>query len=91
MKITRQGISDIVIPILEAEAKKVIKFFDEKIRIKATRKLYNGKIDKRGKTIDIVLTIGPPNYAERRMIRNALKTDKRFLKDRSLVIFPMKG
>jgi hypothetical protein len=88
MKITRQDISDVVIPILEIGAKKAIKFFDEKTRIKATRKLYNGKIDKRHKSIDIVLTVGPPNWAERRMIRNALKTEKRFLQDRSLVVFP---
>ena len=88
MKITRQGISDVVIPILEIGAKKVIKLFDEKTRIKGTRKLYGGKVDKRHKSVDIVLTVGPPNWAERKMIQNALKTDKGFLKNRSLVIFP---
>jgi hypothetical protein len=90
MKITRQGVSDVIEAIIEAEATKAIEFYDEKTRIKATRRLYNGKIDKRSKSIDIVLTIGPPNYLERIMIKNALKRDKNFLKNKSLVIFPKK-
>jgi len=59
--------------ILEAGAIQAIKYFSPKLRVKATRKLFNGKIDKRYKEIEILFTIGPPNFKERKFIRRVIK------------------
>ena len=45
--------------------------------LKATRKTYGGKIGN-GRTVDIVLTIGKPNYPERQFIKACLKAGEKF-------------
>jgi len=92
MTIDRKTFGELAEAILEVGMVKAVKFFSETLRVKATRRLVNGKkIDKRFKDVEILFTVGPPNFYEKRMIRNALKKDKRFLKNRSLVCFPYKG
>lgn len=46
--------------------------------IKATRKLYAGKVDKHSRTIDLVVTIGKPNYEDREFIKDCQKVDEPF-------------
>ena len=55
---------------------KVTKIVDEKHTITMTRRLFNGKIDKREKRVDIVLTVGEPNSQERKIIAAAKKTGR---------------
>lgn len=59
-------------------AKKVTKILSEKLTVKMTRRLYGGKIDGRERRIDIVLTIGVPNFAERQFIKKAKKAREPF-------------
>ncbi len=58
--------------ILVGGAYKATKYLDEKLTIKATRKRYGGKIYK-GRAVDIVFTVGKPNYEEREFIRRVKK------------------
>ncbi len=58
--------------ILEGGAYKVTKFLSPKLTVKATRKRYKGKILK-GHAVDIVFTVGPPNYEEREALKRAKK------------------
>ena len=51
---------------------KATKYLDEKLTVKATRKLYKGKILK-GHAIEIVFTVGKPNYEEREIIKKRKK------------------
>jgi hypothetical protein len=54
--------------ILVAGAYKATKYLSEKETIKATQKRYGGKIVK-NTGVDIVFTIGKPNYQEREFIK----------------------
>lgn len=66
--------SELAAEILIGGAYKATKFLSEKRTIKATRRLYkyNGrKIDKRARAIEILFTIGRPNYEERETIKRA--------------------
>lgn len=64
--------------LLKNEAKKATKFVSDKFVITATRKAFKGKIDKRSRSIDVVLKIGKPNYAERDFIKKCKKAGESF-------------
>lgn len=65
--------SELVERILIDGAYKAVKFIDDKLTVKATRKRYNGKVVKNEKQIQILLTIGKPNYEEREALKKAKK------------------
>jgi hypothetical protein len=67
----RRGCSDVVEEILSGGAYKATVYLSDKLTVKATRRRFKGKFLK--KTIDIILTIGPPNYEEREKIKRAKK------------------
>ena len=70
-----EAIREVTKEILINGAYKATKYLSDKLTVKATRKLFRGKVSK-GKAVDIVLTIGPPNYEERGTIKRAKKTGK---------------
>jgi len=74
----RKYIGQVVEKLVDTDAIKATKFISSEYVIKATRKRYGGKIDKRSKTIDIVLTIGKPNYSEREFIEKLRKAREPF-------------
>jgi len=59
--------------ILINGAYKVTKFLNPKLTIKATRKRHGGRVHYREKQIQIMFTIGPPNYEERDVLKRAKK------------------
>jgi hypothetical protein len=63
--------------ILVDGAYKATKYLSPTLTIKATRKRYKGKILK-GHAIDIVFTVGKPNYEEREFIKKAKKAGEPF-------------
>ena len=69
MKKPKDFVGAVVELLLLAEAHKATKYISDNFVINATRKVFGGKIDKRSKSIDIVLKIGKPNYAEREFIK----------------------
>jgi len=78
MKITRQIFSDLAEIILEGGAIKALKVFDDHTIVRATRKTYQGKIDKRSRITGIIFTIGSPNYQERKFIKDCKKAKEPF-------------
>jgi len=71
VRLLAKSVSSVVLQIiLTNDTKMATKYISEKFVINATRKLSQGKIDKRSKEIDIVLKIGRPNFAEREFIKN---------------------
>lgn len=71
-------VSDCVEMLLRAEAKRATKYVSENQVISVQRKSYNNKIDKRDKTIDLVMKIGRPNFAERKFIKMCKKAGEPF-------------
>lgn len=63
--------------ILDGGAVRATKYESEKQVVTATRRLYGGKVNKRG-NIEILLKIGRPNYAERKFITMAKKAGEPF-------------
>jgi hypothetical protein len=64
--------------ILVAGAYKATKYISDKLTIKATLKRYKGKIPRKGDALDIVFTVGKPNYEERDFIKMCKKVGEPF-------------
>ncbi len=71
-------LGDLAEILIQEGGRKVIKFLTEKEVVKATRRLYKGKIDSRSKHIEILFTIGVPNYEERKLIKEMKKAGEPF-------------
>jgi hypothetical protein len=67
----------VVNSLLAAEARQATKFLAANQVIRATRCLENGRIPKRG-NIDIRITVGTPNYAEREFIKACKRAGEPF-------------
>jgi len=74
--------------ILVGGAYKATRYLSDKLTIKATRKRIKGKIDKRSRIIEIVFTVGAPNYQERKAIKKAKKAKETL---DTTVLIPAKG
>ena len=78
MKIPVKIFGQLVELILRGNAVKVTKYYDEKTVVKAKRKVFNGRIDKRSRIVEIQFTLGAPNFAERKFIKLAKKANEPF-------------
>ena len=75
----RKAVATVVEAILHEEAGKrpahrAAVILSDKLVVTATRRVFGGKIDRRNKNVEVVLTIGRPNYLNRQRI-NAAKRD----------------
>ena len=64
--------------ILAGGAYKATKYINEKLTVKATRKRFKGKIPKNERRIEIMFTVGDPNYEERDFIKKCKKAGESF-------------
>jgi len=78
MKIPRKIFSILAEIILEGGAIKATKYYDEKTVVRASRKLFGGKIDKRSRITEILFKIGYPNFEERVFIKKCKKVNEPF-------------
>jgi hypothetical protein len=63
--------------ILEGAAYKATKYINETLTVKATRKRYKGRIYK-NHAVEILFTVGKPNYEEREFIKKCKKAGESF-------------
>lgn len=63
--------SNLIETLLTTGAHTATKYLSDKRTAKATRRLYNGKPIRR--QLQFVVTVGPPNYAEREFIKKCKK------------------
>lgn len=68
------AVKEAVEALLRTDSNKATKFISEKEVVRATRRLIGGKIAKTG-NIEVTLTFGKPNFAERKYVK-ALKAAK---------------
>lgn len=67
MKVSRKALAQVTeILLSEPEVRKATVYFDDQTVIRATAR---GKLDARARSTTIVLTVGKPNFVERRFIR----------------------
>lgn len=72
------SIGKVVETLIGTEARKATKYISPTVVINATRVVYGGRIDRRDKSISIVLKIGRPNYAEQQFIKLCKKANVPF-------------
>jgi hypothetical protein len=83
-------INSLIKDILTTKAKKATRFVSPKEIIRAVRTSYKGKTGKKGfdkGNIEITLTIGKPNYAERDFIKICLKAKQKFPLHKNILKF----
>lgn len=68
-------IAEVVNAVWSGMARQAIKYVNEKFTIKAT---YHGKFDLRSRNDVIVVTLGTPNFKERRFIKLCKKAKEKF-------------
>ena len=59
--------------ILDEGARKATKYLSPKLTVKATRRLFKGKVNKRSRITEILFTVGAPNFEERKFIKDCKK------------------
>ena len=77
MAVSRAVFGQLAEIILEGGARQATKYLSERETVKATRPTYGGKFLKSAHTT-IVFTVGRPNYAERKFIRQAKEAGEPF-------------
>lgn len=70
-------VEQVINALIETRARSATKFISPKEIVRASRRRVRGRITGRG-NIDIVLTIGRPNYAEREFIKACTKAGEPF-------------
>ena len=71
---TRRTVQQLIRPLLNGK-KRATKYLSPSLTIKGTRR-HKSRLDERN--IEIVLTVGPPNYAEREFIKKAQRAGEPF-------------
>lgn len=76
--------------ILEGGAYKATKYLSEKLTVKATRKRYKAYKAgwRKGDNVDIIFTVGRPNYEEREFIKQCKKAGEPFPVKKIQLRFP---
>ena len=72
------AVSDVVNATIGLGMYQVARIISSSAVVRATRRGAKKKIDRRSKDVDIVLSIGRPNYAERKAIKAAKKAGQSF-------------
>lgn len=70
------AISSAIDALLRLEAIRATKYLNEKWVVRASRRTFNGKIHRGN--IEVVLTIGKPNYQERDFIKKCKRAGESF-------------
>jgi hypothetical protein len=83
--VSRKLVGQLAEMIFEGGAQKVTKFLSPKLVVKVTR---HGKKDNRAHSQNMVLTIGAPNYAERKFIRQCKLAGEPFPVKKPLIKWP---
>lgn len=84
-KVSRKLVAQLVEMIIEGGAKKVTKYLSPKLTVKAT---FQGKFSKRDRQQTVLLTIGTPNFAERKFIKMCKAAGERFPVKKTQIKWP---
>lgn len=64
-----KAVSEVVVSVYDSKnIRRAVKFLSKNLTVRATKKIFRGKV--RRNDIDIVLSIGAPNYKERQLLKN---------------------
>ncbi len=78
MKYPVSAVKQTVEVLIRTGSWKATKYLSRTSVVRATRRVYNRKIDGRDNQISVVLTLGRPNYQEAEFIKTAHKAGEPF-------------
>lgn len=78
MRLVETSVANVVTQVWRNGAKSATKFISPKFVVKATRRLSTKYKPRPGDNVDIVLTMGRPNYADRLFIKQCVKAGEPF-------------
>jgi hypothetical protein len=82
-------IGKLIQTLIETESHVATKYLSPKHVIRATRKVFNGRIDKRDRRTEIMVTDGEPNYHARQFIKLCKRAGEPFpVRNIQLTPFP---
>lgn len=77
--VLKSAVPAVVKMLIETRAHKAVKYLSQNFVVRAVAPLYNGKVRSRAeKSTTIVLSIGKPNFRERRFIKTLVKAKEPF-------------
>ena len=85
-----QHVEQTVRALVDSNAHRATKYVSSKHIVRATRRLVRGKVPN-GKNVEIVLTSGQPNYAERKFIKQLHKAGEPLPVKKIQLKFPPKS
>lgn len=71
-------VEQVVRALINAKAFHATKYLNDRMVVRATHRRVRGKVPNRAGSYDIVLTIGRPNYVERKFIADCKKAGVTF-------------
>lgn len=83
-------VTKVIEALLKNNAYKAVAYVDEKLKIQASRKLFKGKLSDKKGSLEILLTIGKPNYQQREFVKQCKKADEPFPVKKIQLKFPPK-
>jgi hypothetical protein len=83
--ISRSTIGELFEIVLEGGAKRATKYVSKSLTVKAT---LQGKRDNRSRQSTVLLTIGSPNYAERKFIKQCIAAGEPFPVKKTQIKWP---
>jgi hypothetical protein len=76
--VLNKTVTEVLAVLLSEGAHRATKYLNPRYIVRATRKIYRGKVEKNPKSISIELSFGVPNYKERMFIKLAVKAKEPF-------------
>lgn len=91
IKVSRKDVGLVIESLLSFNVKRATKYLRPDFVISAQRKVWGGKPDFRDKSVEVVLKIGRPNFAEKEFIKQCKKAGEPFpVKGVQFKLFPIK-
>ena len=72
------AVGNVVRVLIDSKSYRATKYLSPKLVVNATRKLYGRKVENERYGIDVILTIGRPNYRQRKFIKQCVKAGEPF-------------
>jgi hypothetical protein len=78
IKVSRKDVGVVIESLLSFNVKRATKYLRPDFVISAQRKVWGGKPNFRDKSVEVILKIGKPNFAEREFIKSCKKAGEPF-------------
>lgn len=83
-------VDEVISHLMVAKAHTAMKYVSPRHVVRVTRQLVQGRIAPKNQNLELVVTVGKPNFLERRFIKQCQKAGEKFPVKKIQVKFPPK-